>query len=456
MDTYGSDVARDMTFSKLRAMLKAHGVKRLFVKHLAPNDNSKNQPYFGGDFSSLNVIPTGDIEVYKSISAKKKKEETIFRAPVVLSWLSPNGEIYPAPNAKLILYPQYPEVRFSGFLQGSNVKMGPWMNPEKEGRSEGRTLILGITNDETVVAYFIPPDFPLAIEISSAEVIKHESVFIELSLSDSVVKDTKQELLEKLLQIHNKGWIRSKRLNSAGIELPCSSSNCGGYTLEAELGITPNGYAEPDYLGWEVKQFGVQSFEKVMSKIITLMTPEPSGGVYVEKGVEGFLRQFGYEDKLGRPDRINFGGVHKCNTRHPSTGLLLSLDGFNSETGKINDPSGGIILSSECGVIAAKWDFSKLLDHWKVKHNQAVYIPSLTKNTPFKSYFYGSKVMLGEGTDFSMLLNAIYSKAIYYDPGIKMEQAGSAKPKIKRRSQFRIKSESIRKLYTLYSIVDTC
>ncbi|MEO0062747.1 MAG: hypothetical protein RLZZ08_1307, partial [Pseudomonadota bacterium] len=32
------------------------------------------------------------------------------------------------------------------------------------------------------------------------------------------------------------------------------------YTLEAELGITPNGIAEPDFQGWEVKQYGVRDF----------------------------------------------------------------------------------------------------------------------------------------------------------------------------------------------------
>jgi len=35
---------------------------------------------------------------------------------------------------------------------------------------------------------------------------------------------------------------------------------------------------------------------------------------------------------------------------------------------------------------------------------------------------------------------------IYYDPGIKMEQA-STKPVIKRRSQFRIKSGNLPQLY---------
>ncbi len=33
--------------------------------------------------------------------------------------------------------------------------------------------------------------------------------------------------------------------------------------LEAELGVTPNGYSEPDFMGWEIKQFGVKKFDKI-------------------------------------------------------------------------------------------------------------------------------------------------------------------------------------------------
>lgn len=43
--------------------------------------------------------------------------------------------------------------------------------------------------------------------------------------------------------------IDSKRLNANGDFVACEASQCGGYTLEAELGIIPNGKAEPDYLG---------------------------------------------------------------------------------------------------------------------------------------------------------------------------------------------------------------
>ena len=51
------------------------------------------------------------------------------------------------------------------------------------------------------------------------------------------------------------------------------------------------------------------------------MTPEPTGGHYKIHGVESFIRKFGYPDKMGREDRLNFGGVHKVGEKH----LLLAL-----------------------------------------------------------------------------------------------------------------------------------
>ncbi len=42
---------------------------------------------------------------------------------------------------------------------------------------------------------------------------------------------------------------------------------------------------------------------------------------------------------------------------------------------------------------------------------------------------------------------------IYYDPGIKMESMDS-RPRIKKRSQFRIKSQFLPSLYKVNEIVD--
>lgn len=93
------------------------------------------------------------------------------------------------------------------------------------------------------------------------------------------------------------GWIDSKRLDRDGNILACNAPNCGGYTLEAELGIIPNGYSAPDFLGWEIKQFGVKKFTRINNAIITLMTPEPNGGIYKNEGIEYFLKHYGYADK---------------------------------------------------------------------------------------------------------------------------------------------------------------
>ena len=253
--------------------------------------------------------------------------------------------------------------------------------------------------------------------------------------------------------IHQLGWIKSKRLDGLGNLLPCEASNCGGYTLEAELGITPNGYSEPDFLGWEVKQFGVTNFARINSAIITLMTPEPTDGIYKTKGAEVFIRKYGYADKAGKENRMNFGGVHKIGVRHQLTNLEMQLIGFDNESGKIRNTNGRIALVDNRGNEAASWSFSSMLLHWNRKHNQACYVPSLSETENARQYKYGDKIILGTGTDFQLFLGQMANGNIYYDPGIKMENA-STKPKIKKRSQFRIKSQHLRNLYKTNEIVD--
>lgn len=176
------------------------------------------------------------------------------------------------------------------------------------------------------------------------------------------------------------------------------------------------------------------------------MTPEPNGGIYKEDGVETFLRGYGYEDQRGREDRINFGGVHRVGEKHKRTELTLNLIGFDIDSGKIKSTNGSIALLDSKENITASWSFSSLLKHWNKKHNQACYVPSLSEIKPKRKYRYGDEILLGIGTDFQLFLGEMAKGNIYYDPGIKMESA-STKPKIKRRSQFRMKSENLKNLY---------
>ena len=103
-----------------------------------------------------------------------------------------------------------------------------------------------------------------------------------------------------------------------------------------------------------------------------------------------------------------------------------------------------------------RWDFAKLLEHWKKKHAQAAYVPCVKRQTGNRAYRYGRQVLLGVGADFTKVLQALSLGAVYYDPGIKLENASQPNAKSKRRSQFRVTSKNIPALYQRCTVIDVC
>ena len=192
-------------------------------------------------------------------------------------------------------------------------------------------------------------------------------------------------------------------------------------------------------MGWEVKQYGVSDVVNFRPKSpVTLMTPEPTGGIYRTEGVAEFMNRFGYPDQSGKLDRINFGGRYDCQRKHHGlTGLRMSLTGYDAATGKITDLDGSLTLLNAAEEVAASWTFKGMMAHWNRKHAQAAYVPSVFRAPP-PQYAYGARVLLCEQTDFLLFLKAFAAGAIYYDPAVKVEHASSVKPEIKRRSQFRV------------------
>jgi len=432
-----------MNLTSLKSLLADNGCQKVYIKRLSPNDNSKNQVYLGGSFDILNILPLKDIVNEPAGDWKKER----FKATISFSWIAADGNISKAPGAKLILYPKYPEVRFSGFLEGCEKAPSNLMTQ----RLADRVLFLSVSNTGTVLGYIAAPDSVIALEFLKIQTFDEYGVFKVIELPH--VEDNKKRLLHELYHIHSLDWIDSKRLGSKGEILPCNSTNCGGYTLEAELNITPNGYAEPDYLGWELKQFDVLNFSHTESAVITLMTPEPTDGFYKTAGTIAFIKKYGYSDLNGKIDRLNFGGIHRAGFRHFRTHLQLELIGFDKESGKIRNTDGKIVLYDSDNNEAASWNFSSLILHWNRKHNQACYVPSQCNVTSGRKYRYSDKVLLGMGTDFQFFLVQMSLGNIYYDPGIKLENA-STNPKVKKRSQFRIKSKNLHTLYRINEIAN--
>ena len=104
-----------MTLNRLLEIFSDKHCKKVYVKKLSPNDNSKNQIYLAESFDVLNIFPSGKIITDKDGERKK----VTLKSKLDFYWIDEAGISNAAPHAQLILYPDYPEVRFSGFLKGS-------------------------------------------------------------------------------------------------------------------------------------------------------------------------------------------------------------------------------------------------------------------------------------------------------------------------------------------------
>lgn len=428
-------------FSNLESLLNRFselGAVRAFCKPLAENDNSKQQVYLGGNVDAVQMFPI------KSVVTESRGKDSVYKTALDYFWVTADSSER-APGAQLIFYPQYPEVRLSGFLRGCKHAPNEYLRPiPKEQRKhnngpDGRILFFGITRQGETLAHLAPSNSSLAREtrqkLDRCE-LKQESVFFDLPLHG---RDSRTILLQRLTEIREHGWHPSIKLNKLGQIQPYKARNGGGYTLEALLGIIPNGRAEPDYLGWEIKAHSTSR--------ITLMTPEPTGGFYGERGVKAFVTEFGSPTAN---DTLYFTGTHRAGSRNKKTKLCLEVRGFNTSRGVIDDVNGAVELLTDSGICAAAWSFSDLMIGWNKKHAQAAYVSYESEKVLAPAYRYFSPALLGEGTDFNRYLVALSDGLIIFDPGSKVMNASSEKSTVKARSQFRTSVKHLAGLYETF------
>ena len=417
------------------------GAVRAFCKPLAENDNSKQQVYLGGNVDAVQMFPI------RAVVAESRGIDSVYKTALDFFWVTPDSSER-APGAQLIFYPQYPEVRLSGFLRGCKHAPNELLRPiPKEQRKhnngpDGRILFFGITSRGETLAHLAPRDSSLAQEVRQKldrKELNQESIFFDLPVHG---RDSKTILLQKLTEIREHGWQPSIRLNKQGNIQPYKARNGGGYRLEALLGVIPNGRAEPDYLGWEIKAHS--------SSRITLMTPEPTGGIYGERGVKAFVNEFGSPTAN---DTLYFTGTHRAGLRNNKTKLSLAVRGFNTSRGVIDDVKGAVELLTDAGGCAAAWSFSDLMISWNKKHAQAAYVSYESEKLLAPAYRYFSPALLGEGTDFNRYLVALSNGLIVFDPGSKVMNANGEKPTVKARSQFRTSVKHLAGLYETFGPV---
>nr|WP_281720958.1 MvaI/BcnI family restriction endonuclease [Nitrosomonas nitrosa] len=443
-----SELGEFPTFSVLVAAMRARGVQRGFAKRLAPNDNSKNQIYLSGSFHTLQVLPVTEITTDRS---RKDSKRDRYKAKLDFFWLSPDGGLFEAPRSQLILYPKYPEVRLSGFLKGA--KKAPVA--ALTSRDEGRILFLGVTDDATVIGHVASAGTPLANEAAhTLGLVSGQGLEPILGFSGSPDATSRAVLIESLREIHEQGWVSGRRLLADGRTIPYKAPSAAGYTLEALLGIRPNADNAPDFHGWELKQHRAPLDNPLGGGPVTLIDTTPSKGIFAESRAAGFIRKYGYPDKSGIEDRLNFGGVHKAGIKQSLTGLTLVVRGFDPASGKITDVGGAIELIDEAGELAGGWPFPTLLKKWNRKHDRAAYVPCEKEMRSGQvGYRFGFVIGLGVGTSFDLLLKSVATTSTYYDPGMKIEAVSTGRSKQKVRSLFRIRARDLPRLYRQFDQV---
>lgn len=417
------------------------GAVRAFCKPLAENDNSKQQIYLGGNFDVVQMFP------FENVEATSNGKDSTYKAKLNFVWIGAD-RVEQAAGAQLILYPQYPEVRLSGFLRGCKYAPNELLRaiPASQRRfnngTDGRILFFGITRSGETLAYLAPAESSIAQEFRRRQAdgaFSQESVFFNLPLQG---RDSRIMLLERLTEIKNGGWQPSISLKKNGVIVPYKASNGGGYTLEALLGIIRNSSSEPDFMGWEIKAYSKDR--------ITLITPEPDGGMYGEDGAKVFIHKYG---KPTGEDTLYFTGTHRADCRNEKTGLTLVVRGFNQAQKIIEDVDGAVELLTDAGRCEAAWSFAHLLIKWNKKHAQAAYIPYESEKMAAPTYRYLSPALLGEGTDFNRYLAALCAGRVILDPGSKVMNASTEKSTVKARSQFRMSVRHLAELYKKFEPV---
>jgi hypothetical protein len=444
-----------VTWAELEQRLRDAGVGQVQLKFLSTY--AKNQiAGLGSDLAAFGHLYPGPVTSRRPASHKPKAGPPIFQTPLPWVWLTERG-LAPAPETKLIYYPQYPEIRLSGYLDSAPGSPAEFLShstdPLSRSKEHGRCLIFGPGRDRKVYAAVVSGRSPAASYLEQFRDPRGRLVPLILGTKQASSKDL---LFAELLTLHRKGWLTPYRLNSDGSTSPCTGSNCHGVTLESELGIVGNGKAAPDYLDWEVKGHKVAHLRSHLSSKITLLTPSPDGGAAKKLGTHWLAQTYGKLDVKGT--RWDLAGVHKSGEIHPQTGLQFGIQGYDASANEITEDGYLYLRDPKVDEPIGVWSFARLLTHWQTKHAKTVFVPCIGNEASRKQeeslptkFSYGTHVHVGEGTNFLRFLAAVASKTVFLDPGLKSEQTSVGKWQPKTRFQFRASLTNAKSLYRSFT-----
>lgn len=431
-----------MSFQSLqdiKRLYEAQDVSVIYVKHLSPKqDNDKNQIYLGGGLNGITNLFPARINGRSASESTRKRKSSVgkpkLEALLQMAWFDAEGQLHDAPNARIIDYFQYPEVRLSGFLKG--CKRAPDALRRRNQAEYGkRILALGLRPDGVVLGLVLT-ERDDSIVRNFPELPQHPTIGIlqVLTVADAPKVDPFCLLKDELRQIVSHGWHPSQILRpNKDAPLPFRGNQGGGYTLEALLGVTANADKAPDKYGYELKTF--------RGGKISLMTPTADGGYQGDHTFLEFMHRYGHPGTKN-DGSLRFTGVHRVGQINKRTGMKLVVEGYDRKADCFSGDTeeiGVAMVKVDTQEKVASWSLEHIADSWNKKHASAMYVPceqlKCDGSQPYDAlYRYSNHVFVGQGTDVWQLLRAINSGLVYYDPADSVYANGQCKV----RPQWRI------------------
>ena len=197
---------------------------------------------------------------------------------------------------------------------------------------------------------------------------------------------TYPELIEKLKEIKEMGYIKTHRAGTTGI----------GKTLEDLLGIKENNIPGPNAAMIELK-----SARKNVSSMLTLFTKSP----LPQRSNSVLLQRYGYESSRGNEKKELHTTVNAVRYNK-----LKGKLGF-----KINIDENGICLVKSQEEILGYWDKETLRKSFERKLRELLYVKAETKDHGSNEKFWYNEAWLLYGFNFSNFINLLSKGTILVD-----------------------------------------
>lgn len=242
------------------------------------------------------------------------------------------------------------------------------------------------------------------------------------------MKSSKEQLVEIFEDIHNRGWVRSHRINNTGI----------GKTFEDLAGIDENNSQGPDFMEFEIK-----SHREEANSPITLFTLAPT----FPKRANGYLK-----DRFGEfyPNGSTLKKLHTS----------VFADRRNSYIGKyafqlINDRNHEILKIVICDLNSGEllddsvgYSYDKLQEKLYKKLSNLFYVSAERRFRSGMEEFKFTNAAIYTKPSFERFLNILEDGRVQYDIRIGSYQSGPNYGKAHDHgSGFRLRQDYILDLY---------